>query len=206
MHGGISWGGGSQWRWENVLDLCRGSADAGRTIQCFQNRIEGGKEWSVAVEECTRPLSIRLTQPIHPQVITDVRPVEPRPVRPPAPAPGGEGGSTRTILPAGRVEITSADGRRTQYYSGGFTVIYPDGTQEMASFSTGARPPTPPSLPDSAEVAWLETHSERLLSMIQNLVDNDSTAMANYMEFEGMVGVYDQIVKREQTIAYLVRN
>jgi hypothetical protein len=51
MHGGISWGGGTQWLWQNARDLCMGTADADRTISCFQRNLRDSM-WAEAIRAC----------------------------------------------------------------------------------------------------------------------------------------------------------
>ena len=50
MHGGISWGSSTQWQWQNAIDLCEQSADASRTVQCFQAKVHMG--WQNAIARC----------------------------------------------------------------------------------------------------------------------------------------------------------
>lgn len=217
MHGGISWGGGTRWQWENALDLCEGVADAERTIRCFQRRIGAREPWREAIRACTAaPSAIAVIQPrpdvaVRPDVLQQL----PGPGTPPG-GPGGGGspggggaqqGSSRTILPDGSVEVTYPDGRRTRFYGGGQTTTFPDGTEQTLLYSTAARPPIPPAVPDTQETAWLEAHSERLLGLIKSLVGYDDAAVANYLEFEGAgAGVYERIAKREETLGLLVRD
>jgi len=52
MHGNVNWGGGDKWQWQNVLNLCQGTLNANRTIICFKNKIQSGKNWSTATNEC----------------------------------------------------------------------------------------------------------------------------------------------------------
>ncbi len=52
MHGGINWGGGTQWKWENAIDLCERSTDAARTVRCFKKRLKRGKQWKKAIAAC----------------------------------------------------------------------------------------------------------------------------------------------------------
>ena len=207
MHGGISWGGSTRWQWENALDLCAGTANANRTIRCFQTRIREGEPWRDAIRACNRPPAriAQVQQPEKLRVITGMQTVATLP--PPSPQSGSaQADATRTILPDGTVEVAYPDGSRARFYSGGETRISPDGTERVALYSTGARPPIPPAIPDSAEIAWLEVHSERLLGLIKSLVNYDQAAIDNYLQFEGTAGgIYDQIVKREETLGLLLR-
>jgi hypothetical protein len=54
IRGQVSWGGGTKWEWENAVDLCHGSQDAGSTIACFQQRISSGQPWKAAIGACRR--------------------------------------------------------------------------------------------------------------------------------------------------------
>lgn len=54
MHGGISWGGGTQWKWENAVHLCEGTNNAATTISCFENKITFGDDWEPAVAACQK--------------------------------------------------------------------------------------------------------------------------------------------------------
>lgn len=52
MAGGVDYGGGSTWQWENAVNLCAGSSNAGATIACFQGRISAGQSWQQAIPAC----------------------------------------------------------------------------------------------------------------------------------------------------------
>jgi hypothetical protein len=54
MHGNVNWGGGTQWQWENAVNLCAGSLNANRTVVCFKKQISEGKNWSAAINACKR--------------------------------------------------------------------------------------------------------------------------------------------------------
>ncbi|WP_223788236.1 hypothetical protein [Marinicella meishanensis] len=54
MHGGVNWGGGTQWQWENALKLCASSLNANRTVVCFKKAIKQGDNWSSAINACKR--------------------------------------------------------------------------------------------------------------------------------------------------------
>ncbi len=207
MHGGISWGGSTRWQWENALDLCQGTANAERTISCFQTKIREGEPWRDAIRACKkRPARIaQIQQPPNLGMIPDMKVTATLP--PPSTQSGSaQAGATRTILPDGSVEVSYPDGSRALFYKGGETRISPEGAERLARYSTGARPPIPPAIPDSAETAWLEVHSERLLGLIKSLVNYDQAAIDNYLHFEGTAGgIYDQIVKREETLGLLLR-
>lgn len=52
MHGGISWGGGTQWKWGNALHLCEGTKNAATAVSCFKNKIKSGHTWKPAIAAC----------------------------------------------------------------------------------------------------------------------------------------------------------
>ncbi len=52
MHGGVFWGGGTQWQWRNALSLCAGAVDARRTIRCFERELEFTNNWRQAINRC----------------------------------------------------------------------------------------------------------------------------------------------------------
>ncbi|NOR68740.1 MAG: hypothetical protein GQ532_03435 [Methylomarinum sp.] len=54
MHGGINWGGGTQWKWQNAINLCEGVTNANATIRCFQGEIKRGKIWQNAITTCEK--------------------------------------------------------------------------------------------------------------------------------------------------------
>lgn len=53
MHGGVSWGGGTKWPWEDALTLCARTTDAHKTISCFGQMLFGGLEPKDAVGRCS---------------------------------------------------------------------------------------------------------------------------------------------------------
>ena len=50
--GGINWGGGNRWQWQNAVDLCTGVTDANAVIGCFRERIANGTDWQAAIRAC----------------------------------------------------------------------------------------------------------------------------------------------------------
>ena len=56
MHGGINWGGGTKWQWQNALKLCKGTSNAEGTVSCFQAKIAAGERWGQAIAECKVPV------------------------------------------------------------------------------------------------------------------------------------------------------
>jgi len=52
MHGGINWGGGTQWQWQNAIDLCEQSADGERTVSCFVAALRKAGGWQGAIAAC----------------------------------------------------------------------------------------------------------------------------------------------------------
>ena len=117
----------------------------------------------------------------------------------------GGGVPTRTIGRDGKVTIRYPDGKIVEKSAGATTVTYPDG-RKVQMMPMQVQVSIPPSPPDSNEREWLENHSDYLLSVIRSLVDNDETAINNYLNHEGQgLGLYEQIRGRAQTIDYLVK-
>jgi hypothetical protein len=58
MHGNVNWGGGTQWQWQNAIDLCEQSTNADRTVACFQAKVSQG--WQKAIAQCDE----RAPQPV----------------------------------------------------------------------------------------------------------------------------------------------
>lgn len=113
---------------------------------------------------------------------------------------------SKKILPDGSVEITYPNGRIKRLFEGGFEIYNPETEQSQTYlYSTAARPPVPPSLPDDAELIWMKAHSEKLLNIIKSLVNNDSESIENYLQYEGEQDIYNQILMREETISYMVQ-
>jgi len=52
MHGNISHGSGTRWRWPPALKLCAGTLDSQATIACFVTAIEAQQPWQQAIEAC----------------------------------------------------------------------------------------------------------------------------------------------------------
>lgn len=52
MHGSISHGSGTRWRWPPALKLCAGTLDSQATIACFVSAIEAQQPWQQAIEAC----------------------------------------------------------------------------------------------------------------------------------------------------------
>jgi hypothetical protein len=46
--------GGTQWTWNNALELCKGTDDADKAIGCFQQRIAQGASMQDAIAACNR--------------------------------------------------------------------------------------------------------------------------------------------------------
>lgn len=53
MHGGVNWGNGTQWQYQNAMNLCRNSTDATKTVNCFiaVNKKQKG-QWNNAINAC----------------------------------------------------------------------------------------------------------------------------------------------------------
>lgn len=53
MHGGVNWGGGTKWKYQNAMNLCRNTENTSRTIKCFQGVIRTHKgKWQHAINSC----------------------------------------------------------------------------------------------------------------------------------------------------------
>jgi hypothetical protein len=52
IRGQVSWGGGSNWEWENAVSLCHGSQDARATIACFEGQMKARIAWKTAITNC----------------------------------------------------------------------------------------------------------------------------------------------------------
>lgn len=128
------------------------------------------------------------------------------PGRPPnCPVPEGEP-VKRAIHADGTVELTYSNGSKKLHFQGGWKILCPDGTPVPTTvlFSTQIPPTMPPTLPDQAEMQWLEYHNMRLLGIINMLV-NDQTMVDNYLHTEpNDWSVYERIQKRSETISYLL--
>jgi hypothetical protein len=54
MRGHVNWGGGTNWEWENAVDLCHAAQDHRATIGCFEQRVRSGVPWKAAIGACRR--------------------------------------------------------------------------------------------------------------------------------------------------------
>ena len=52
MYGGVSWGGGTRWKWQNAISLCQGSPNAAETVSCFSGKTAQGASWADAIKSC----------------------------------------------------------------------------------------------------------------------------------------------------------
>ncbi len=59
MHGGVDWGGGTRWRWENAITLCQASLSAEGTVACFEAGRAQGLDWQVASARCSGAAALR---------------------------------------------------------------------------------------------------------------------------------------------------
>ena len=48
----VSWGGSTEWKLKNAVDLCARTPSASTTITCFTRRIADGTNWEVAIAKC----------------------------------------------------------------------------------------------------------------------------------------------------------
>ena len=63
MHGGVDFGGGVRWEWENAINLCQGTRNAAVTVACFQGVVSTGRPWREAIETCSRARGAPLAPP-----------------------------------------------------------------------------------------------------------------------------------------------
>ncbi len=111
----------------------------------------------------------------------------------------------KSINAKGNVVLRYPDGKTIEKYRGGKTITMPNGQPQHMRYSTQAPAAIPPSLPDNAEIKWLEGHSNGLMGIIRKMVDNDSEAIQHFQQYEGSgASVYEQINKRATTINYLI--
>lgn len=119
----------------------------------------------------------------------------------------GPGNTTeRTILEDGTVRITYPDGTIKLIRDGGYTIIPPNGEEEIHMYSQ-VQPDTPPGLPrDSRIIAWLEWQNEQMLNFIKKLVGNNESAIQNYLNQENEVkkSIYEKMYLRTMTINKLI--
>ena len=53
MHGGVNWGGGTNWKYQNAMNLCRESRNASKTIACFTSQNKKAKgQWQRSINVC----------------------------------------------------------------------------------------------------------------------------------------------------------
>jgi len=53
MHRGVNWGGGTKWKYQNAMNLCRDSKNATKTVNCFKKVIKTHKgKWQQAINTC----------------------------------------------------------------------------------------------------------------------------------------------------------
>ena len=54
MHGNVSHGKGTRWRWPQALKLCAGTLNAQATISCFTSAIDRQTPSPQAIEQCRK--------------------------------------------------------------------------------------------------------------------------------------------------------
>jgi hypothetical protein len=52
MHGGVNWGSGTTWKWENALSLCASTRNAEATVSCFEAEIRRNRTWQRSIATC----------------------------------------------------------------------------------------------------------------------------------------------------------
>lgn len=130
--------------------------------------------------------------------------------RPIADSDGQSAVVSRTFEEDGSVLITYADQRKRRVFSGGrgWEMIAPDGTIFDSRRYSPMQVPSAdlPDFPDSSEAArWLRGHSDRLLGIMTDLVDNNQRAIEHYLDSEGAnTPLQRQITRRTEAISYLL--
>ncbi len=110
----------------------------------------------------------------------------------------------REILANGHVLISYSDGSKVERFQGGFIRIAPDGSRSKALFSTAAPAAFPVAPPDPDEHAWLESHRQNLLGIMQSLVDDPALVQTFVNKVDVSDNVYESIDTRSKTIQQLV--
>jgi hypothetical protein len=104
----------------------------------------------------------------------------------------------------GRFETKFADGSKKIYEeSGGYTIISPDG---RGLFVRYVQVPTfvPPMLPDDVDVIkYLQNTSDGLLSLVSDLLNNDTISIANFKKGDANLNIYEIINRRFKFINYI---
>ena len=187
MHRNVSWGQSTRWKWENAVNLCAGTSNASATVYCFKGGLESGKTWQQAIKTCKSP-TIHNGESAQ-NADTDTN----------------QNGKSSTINSSGNVVVTYPDGSTREYFDGGMTVTQPNGQSVTSMYSTQAPAAIPPAVPDQVHQDWLDMHSRGLLNILSNLVNNDQTAIENYLNYEGSdSSVYESIQLRGKTIELLL--
>lgn len=112
----------------------------------------------------------------------------------------------KTILPGGDVEILFSDKRKKRIFKGGYTIINPNGSEQMVMMMN-VQPNTPPELPEDLQIVlWLEAVNENLLSSIRRMVGMDEAVVNHYLQKENEEAndLYNQIDLRMTYIDFLL--
>ena len=199
MHGGVNWGGGTQWQWKNALDLCAGTSNARMTVYCFQGSRSQGNKWARAIKDCSAPKILVIAE-------VQIAPLINVTTLSGQSAPNNCEAGVKSINDDGNVEVRKPDGTVTEYFDGGMKTTWPNGETSSAMYSTQAPVAIPPGVPGQAQNLWLDSHSEGLLNILKDLVNNDQAAIDNYIAYEGNGNnIYESIQLRRKTISLLLR-
>jgi len=104
----------------------------------------------------------------------------------------------------GRFETIFEDGSKKIYEeSGGYTIISPDGRNlsvryvQVPSF-------VPPAPPDDADInMYLQNVNDGLLSILSDLLDNDTISISNFQKGDENLNIYEIINRRFKFINYI---
>ena len=110
----------------------------------------------------------------------------------------------RELLANGHVLTSYSDGSKIENYSGGMTIIQPDGSRSSSYFKTNAPVAIPVDAPGEMENAWLELHRQNLLGIIQSIVNDQELVDQAILSIDSSGNPYESIQTRSNIIQQLV--
>ena len=57
--GHVNWGKGTDWEWKNIINLCSGTDDAEKTLECFNKGVAAGSDWRDVILLCQRTHKVK---------------------------------------------------------------------------------------------------------------------------------------------------